>query len=80
MCFAFETKIVFKLYAAFMLQARYRRMMLKLSASMPNFTLHYYAIRGYGELARLMFAHTGIQFTDHRMHWDEWQEEKKNSE
>ena len=55
-------------------------MLQKLIEDKSKYIFHYYAIRGYGELARLIFAYAGIKYTDHRMHWDEWQEEKKNSE
>jgi len=47
---------------------------------MPQYTLHYFAIRGYGELARLIFAQAGQSFTDHRITREEWPEEKKNKE
>ena len=47
---------------------------------MPQYTLHYFPIRGYGELARLIFVQAGQEFTDHRIPFDDWAEEKKNSE
>ncbi|XP_065051958.1 probable glutathione S-transferase 8 [Rhopilema esculentum] len=46
---------------------------------MPQYTLHYFNVRGLGELIRLIFVQAGQEFTDHRFEINEWAEEKKNN-
>ena len=46
---------------------------------MPQYTLHYFNVRGLGELIRYIFVQAGQEFTDHRFEGTEWAEEKKNN-
>jgi len=39
---------------------------------MPKFTLHYFNVRGRGELARLVFHAAGVEFEDHRVDFKDW--------
>lgn len=48
---------------------------------MPQYTLHYFNVRGLAELCRMIFAQAGQEYTDHRIaSFEEWAEHKKNSE
>ncbi len=47
---------------------------------MPKYTLHYFNLRGRGQLSRLIFNYAGVEFTDHTFDFEQWfQVEKKNS-
>ncbi len=47
---------------------------------MPKYTLHYFNLRGRGQLSRLIFHYAGVEFTDHTFDFEQWfQVEKKNS-
>ncbi len=39
---------------------------------MPNFKLHYFGVSARGELIRLLFAVSGIDFEDVRINLEEW--------
>ena len=46
---------------------------------MTEYTLHYFSVRGRGELIRLIFKQAGKEFTDHRIpDFSAWPEEQKN--
>lgn len=46
---------------------------------MPQYTLHYFQVRGRAQLTRLIFSQAGVEFTDHTFNFQEWGEEKKNT-
>ena len=39
---------------------------------MPHHKLEYFNVTGRGELIRLLFAYSGINFEDHRVKIEEW--------
>jgi glutathione S-transferase len=39
---------------------------------MPQYKLHYFGIRGRGEILRLMFNAAGVPFEDHRIEMKDW--------
>lgn len=41
-------------------------------ATMPQYKLHYFGIRGRGEILRLMFNAAGVPFEDHRIEMKDW--------
>ena len=45
---------------------------------MPQYTLHYFNLRGIAEVSRLIFVQAGVEYTDHRFELNEWPEEKKD--
>ncbi|TOF87070.1 hypothetical protein CGJ15_25040, partial [Vibrio parahaemolyticus] len=47
---------------------------------MPEYKLIYFNARGRAELARWIFAYSGIPYTDERFENDEWPEKKKSIE
>ena len=52
---------------------------LKIKQKMTEYTLHYFSVRGRGELIRLIFKQAGKEFTDHRIpDFSAWPEEQKN--
>lgn len=46
---------------------------------MPQYKLVYFNGKGRAEVARLMFAHAGVEYEDYRMERDEWPTLKKES-
>ena len=40
---------------------------------MPQYKLTYFNIRGRAEVPRLIFAHAGVEYEDHRIKGEEWQ-------
>ena len=40
---------------------------------MPKYTLHYFPIGGRAEAPRLMFKLAGVEYTDNRIPFTEWQ-------
>ncbi|CAL4126185.1 unnamed protein product, partial [Meganyctiphanes norvegica] len=44
---------------------------------MSKYTLTYFNVEGRAELIRWCFAYGGIQFTDERIHREDWTERKK---
>ena len=42
--------------------------------------LTYFNGRGRGELSRLILAHAGVDYEDHRIGFDEWKSGMKESE
>nr|BAR90788.1 S-crystallin 6 [Idiosepius paradoxus] len=44
---------------------------------MPNYTLYYFNGRGRAEICRMMFAAAGVQYTDKRFEFNEWDRYRK---
>ena len=39
---------------------------------MPKYVLHYFNARGRAEIARMLFAAAGVEYTDNRYNMEEW--------
>lgn len=39
---------------------------------MTKYTLHYFNLKGRGEIVRLMLVAAGVDFEDHRVEREEW--------
>lgn len=44
---------------------------------MPNYTLYYFNGRGRAEVIRMLFAAAGVQYTDKRFEFNEWDRYRK---